>query len=160
MNFYSLLSIGALAWLAASYLPTGVALLNLKFSFAFFHIEKIEENRIQAVVSLRAHNGSGRSILLQNLKGSITLNGITLGHYETFVNVTIPAKHQSIIPVRFAIDKNVVGKELWRMIISNQTEFKFSLAGPVKANDKTYPLAVSWTTHDIVELINTPTING
>ncbi|VBB45211.1 hypothetical protein TRIP_D300127 [uncultured Paludibacter sp.] len=155
MNYLPLLIIGG--YLAYKYLPTGIALINLSYSFISFGLDKIEADSLTAHLILQVKNNSGKSILFQNITSKLSLNGIHIGDIEDNYLAPIGAKSSQLIRVNFTINKSNIGDEIWNMIINQQTDFNFNMSGTVKANDTVFPFSATWTMNDLVNPTNART---
>ncbi|NLO72284.1 MAG: hypothetical protein GX102_15345 [Porphyromonadaceae bacterium] len=154
MNPYLIAAIGIGAYLLFRHGPTVAALLRLEFSFFSFDIINIGTDSIKATIVMAAENKSGTDILMQKINAGILLNNKMIGLLTHNYNLLIRANSRQLLPIQIDIKKSQVGAELWNMIINVQTDFRFEISGKVTANNAGYPLNVTWTMDDIIEIIN------
>lgn len=154
MNFLPAILIAGAVYLAFRHVPTVAALLRLEFSFYTFDVKKIETDVINTSVTVRVKNSSKTDVMLQNINAGITLNNKLIGLISHNYDLLIRGNSSQYLTILLDIKKSQVGAELWNMVINKQVEFKFEINGKVTANGAQYPLVVTWTMDDIIELIN------
>lgn len=157
MNLIPAILIAGAVYLAFRHGPTVAALLRLEFSFYTFDVIKVEENVIKTSVTMKAENSTKTDLLLQNINAGITLNNKLIGLLTHNYNLLIRAGSTEYLTVLVDIKKSQVGAELWNMIVNLQTQFLFEISGKVTANNSSYPLTVSWSMDDIIQIINPKT---
>lgn len=154
MNYIPAIIIVGAVYLAFRHVPTVAALLKLEFSFFTFDVRKVEADVIKTAVTVRAKNSSKTDVLLQKINASITLNNKLIGMLTHNYNLLILGNSTEYLTILVDIKKSQVGAEIWNMILNMQTQFVFEISGKVTANNASYPLTVTWTMDDIIEIIN------
>lgn len=154
MNPQTLLLIAAGIYLAARYVSPAFTVWRTEFSYHSFDIISVQSDYIRASVTMRADNPSGISYVLQKIDAGMTLNGKPIGVIKNVLNLNVPAKGSELVKIIFDIRKKDVGKELWSMIINKQTEFKFVISGKAWLNGNVYPMVLTWTMDDIIDIVN------
>lgn len=154
MNYIPAIIIAGAVYLAFRHVPTVAALLRLEFSFFTFDVRKVEKDVIKTAVTVKAKNSSKTDVLLQKINASITLNNKLIGMLTHNYNLLILGNSTEYLTILVDIKKSQVGAEIWNMILNMQTQFVFEISGKVTANNASYPLTVTWTMDDIIEIIN------
>lgn len=154
MNNILILAIGAAAFMLFKHGPIVRALLKLEFSYSAMDIIKVEADNIKAAVLMKVTNTTGTAVTIENIEAGLALNTKLIGLMNSPLTVPVPANGHNFIKINFDISKSKTGAELWSMILNKQTDFIFEISGKVTANGTKYPLSLTWTMKDIIQLIN------
>lgn len=138
------------AGVAAWYVPTILAVLNLEVSIISVLPTNIRGSFIDAVVTVKIKNKSGVRVDLQQIKADILLNGLKIAQFTETAPMQILPYGETNFNVTFTIDAETVGQELWAQLIAqNLQNFVVDVPGVLTANNKTLPFQSTWTIKDI-----------
>lgn len=144
----------ATAGMAAYYIPTILAVLNLEVSIVSVLPSNVRGSIIDAVVTVKIKNKTGIRVNLQEIKADIILNGLKIAHFTEYESMPIMPHGESNFNVSFTIDAKTVGDELWQQLAShNLQNFVVDVPGTLLANNKLLPFRSTWTMNDIIPVV-------
>jgi len=142
-----LFAVGALAWW---YVPTILALRNIKLSLVSFFPVGINDSKITASIGVKLQNFSNTRVDIAGIGADVLFNGVKIAEFYNTRFFTLLGKSQQTFDVIFTIDAETVGNELWSMLVNNNLQNSvLQVVGSINANDKTLPFETFFTINDI-----------
>jgi len=137
--------------LAAWYIPTILAVMNMELKIISVIPTNITGSKISALVTVKLKNNSGSKIDVQSILADIMLNGLKIAQISQVEAFPILAHSEQNFNVNFIIDAEVVGTQLFAQLLAqNLQNCVLEVKGYLTANSKKLPFDTYWTIKDFV----------
>jgi LEA14-like dessication related protein len=150
MTKISKLLLVAGAGLAAWYVPTILAVLNMEVSILSVIPTGFYDTRIDFLVTVKIKNSSMFRVNMQDIKADILLNGLKIAQFQQAQTLMLLPNSEQNFNVSFSIDAETVGSEIYQQLVArNLQNFVLDVKGSLTANNKVLPFDSVWTVADL-----------
>lgn len=138
------------AMAALYYIPTLLKVLKLEFSVRSLFPVNITAEKIDLVLGLVVHNSGTGSVMINSMDIDVKLNNEIIGKLAGPVNRPVSSYREEVIQLPITLDYKTIGAELLsELIAGNLANFRLTLTGNVKADNRSFPFSEEFTAADL-----------